>query len=268
MDVENIWQENKSFIQALGGGLLLFLIGTMVIDKVQGGGNRAMTRKLKDAREVLKKPLYDKTARTAAREQNELLTERVDALRAAVAFQPREEFQLRPGDKARNVYLSAVERVRLDLRDLASQRRATLPDGLGIERLENGRNEDLFERHLHALDLLDRVVRIALDAGVVRVKECSITLDRGFESGRGVGPVERTAVDVEVVSDPESVATWLARVETPDPAAGELRAMALPIESAELERRSATDSSVRARVRFLAVRLHDTDPGTDEPSER
>ena len=267
MDLDEIWQEHKRFIVTVVAGMALYFIGGTVLDSVYGADIRDATSAVSRSKRALAQGMYDRADQRDAEEQNAALLERFAALERAVAFAPRDGFTIPTDapDVAQNTYLSAVERVSADLEDLASRTRAVLPDGLGLDMLET-RNVGAIERHLHALDLLERATAMALDAGVRRVRDVRVELDPAFRAGRGLGAVERTTVQMEVEGSPESVARWLARVETPvegDAALGGLRRQALPVKSLEVRRASSKRSDAICNVTFLVVRLHDDETEED-----
>ena len=260
MDLSEIWQEHKRFIVTVASGALLFLIASSVVDAVYGADLSEQRNKIGRATNDLNGPLYTAADKREAEEQNEELASRAMDLEGAIAFVPREAFRLVSASPAaaQNSFMDAGERLRSQLGDLASRRRALLPDGLGIV-MPGTRNVDVFERHLHALDLLERVVQLALKADVRRVRDVRIELDRAFKSGRSLGALEKTEVTVEVEGDPEAVTQWIAMCETPskDATLGvDVRGQALPISSLEIRAASVKRSDVLATVTFVVVRIH------------
>ncbi|MEL6905295.1 MAG: hypothetical protein AAFP22_07815 [Planctomycetota bacterium] len=260
MDLNEIWQEHKRFIVTLCSAALLFFIGTTVVESVFGADRRAKSKAIAESARVLRDPHFTASDRRDAAELKEQLEERTRALEDAVAFVPRPGFliETRAPAAAQNAFMDAGERLRSRLGDLASRRRAVLPDGLGIE-MPGSRNVDVYERHLHALDLLERSLEIGLESGVRRVRNVRIELDRAFKTGRGLGPVERTEVTIEVEGDPEAVTAWIAACETPAEGARsgvDVRGQALPISSIEIRGASVKRSDLLATVTFLVVRIH------------
>lgn len=268
MDLNEIWQEHKRFIVTVVAGLLTFFIANSVVNSLYDGD---ITRKLgtiRNSRAKLGKNLYTPTDRALAEDENELLTASYAEMVEAVAFQPRPGFIADGSTAVKNIYTSAVERVRQRTGDLASRNRAMLVDGLGLEMVQTT-NVDEIERHLHALDMLERALVLALESGVRRVRRVEIDLDPAFKSRRGLSAIERTKVSIETVSTAEAVTRWLAMAETPLPATGEggpgelIRSQPLPVHDLELTRVSAKDDEVRANITFMVVRVHDLDTGEE-----
>lgn len=268
MDLNEIWQEHKRFIVTVVAGLLTFFIANSVVDSLYDGDINKKQGTIRKSRQKLAKDLYTPTDRALAEDENELLSASYAEMVEAVAFQPRPGFIADGSSAVKNIYTTAVERVRQRTADLASRNRAMLVDGLGLEMVQTT-NVDEIERHLHALDLLERALVLALDSGVRRVRRVEIDLDPAFKSRRGLGAIERTKVSIETVSTAEAVTRWLAMAETPLPVTGEggpgelIRSQPLPIHDLELTRVSAKDDEVRANITFMVVRVHDLDTGEE-----
>lgn len=265
MDLNDVWQENKRFIVTVGAGLIAFFIGWMVIDGMYLGDLRAVGRKSLRAIRDLNQELYSVDDRELARAENEALLASYERIAGAIEFVPRPEFQLEGADTSpQNVYSTMVETVRNRVGDLASRRRAFLPDGLGLEPRATA-NVDAIERDLHALDLLERALVLAVDSGVRQVRDVRILLDPAFTRRRGMGAIERTTIEVEVSAKPETVTRWLVRCETPiagdssmsDAALVALRSQALPILSVDMQSQRSKAGELRAKVTFLVVRIHE-----------
>ncbi|MEM8713266.1 MAG: hypothetical protein AAGG01_20160, partial [Planctomycetota bacterium] len=184
MDASEIWQENKKFIMTVGSGLLVFLIGRMVVDSLYAGDIRRTQANTRKAESALKKEMFGSSDLAQAEEENEELQRLYELAREAAAFQPRPEFMIdAAGGSAQSQYQTAQERVRDSLGDLASRKRAFLPDGLDLEMVQT-RNVDAIERRLHALDLLERTLVMALESGVRQVRGIEVRLDPTFKRGR------------------------------------------------------------------------------------
>lgn len=268
MDLNEIWQEHKRFILMVAAGFLTFFVANSVIEGIFQSDIRAATSGVSKSSAILSKELYQSDDRVMAELENESLRDGYDKLVAAAAFRPRPEFDLAQNSSTpQNAYITAVERLEDRLIDLASQKRAILPDGLGLDTVQT-LNVDLVERHLHAVDLLERAVQMALEAGVRRVRGIHVRLDPAFEKSRGLGAIERTRVQIETDSTAEAVTEWLALAETPlapgasGPAAF-VRLQPLPFQDIEMSRVSAKENEVRTSVTFVVVRVHEL-PTDDE----
>lgn len=266
MDLNDIWQENKRFITTVGSGLLVFLIGYLVVEGMYASDIASIKRTNSNARRKLGTEMFTADDRELARDENEALRRSFERLTDAAEFRPRPEFDLEGrGDSAQNVYMTSVERVRDRVGALASRRRAYLPEGLDLEQLKT-KNVDAIERNLHAVDLLERTLVLAIESGVKQVRSVDVKLDPAFTSRRGLGSIEKTEVSVDVVASPDAVARWLLACETPleaDPETS-VRQQSLPIEKIDAKRASSKADEVSAKVTFLVVRVNEVEVNDDE----
>ena len=253
MDFNDYWQENKRFLLTLAGGVIVFFIGKSIVNNVYRSEREAAQRSVdRDRSSLVRDARYQAVDERQAREENEALTQAVERLKTATAFQPRPDFVLdsRKGTPS-NQYFGRVDRVREELEVLASRRGTRLPDGLGLEIVKTNSSEAI-ERHLEAIDLIDRALRHALDAGVERVEKIRVRLDPGFDSRRGVGAVERTAVELKLVSSPEAVVSLL------DASQGDRFGNPLTIGDLTVVGARSTTSEVTANITFYVIRVRET----------
>ena len=116
MNFEDYWQENKRFLGMVGGGLLVFLVGSAVLDSIYEADITAAESKLRRLRGKLAEPTYSTSDRDRARQQNEELHAALDRLSVASAFVPRPAYRLEAeAASASNQYLRALAGVREDL---------------------------------------------------------------------------------------------------------------------------------------------------------
>ncbi|QDV06463.1 hypothetical protein Poly30_19730 [Planctomycetes bacterium Poly30] len=272
MDASEVWQENKKFIITVGSGLFVFLIGTMVINSLYMGDISNIQRATSKAQRELSGEMFSASDLGMAEDENEALRKLYETARAAAEFRPRPEFMLDPsGGSAQAAYQTAQALIRDRLGDLASRKRAFLPDGLDLE-MQKTRNVDALERHMHALDMLERTLVLALESGVRQVRAIEIKLDPTFQRGRGLGAIERTEVTLDCVAPSEAITRWLSLCETPLAAADSessslaaIRAQALPVRELDLKSsQSKKDDDVRARVTFDVVRIHEIEEADED----
>lgn len=255
MDTEQFWQENKRFILTLAAGMLVFFIANATIERLYGApidsARTATTRAMRE----LSDDLYSSSDRELAEQENVALAAGFATVEESAAFKPRPEFRPSSAEAAKSEAIFAVEGVHERVRDLASRSRTRLPDGLDLDAITTT-NVDEIERRMHAVDLLERALSLALRSGIRNVRSISIDLDPAFRSSRGIGPVERTKVTIDVESTAEAVTRWLALALTPDPN-DPMRSQALPIESLEMQRVSTKEDEVQTDVTFLVLRVHE-----------
>lgn len=254
MDFENFWQESKRFVGIVFAAIVVFFIALSVIDGTFGSEAAAIGKSLRRNQSDLSNTArYTRADETAAVEQNEILSDVVERLSAAVAFEPRPEFRLDDSNgSAESQYFGRVDVVRAELETLAGRRGMRIPEGLGLEMLETN-SADAIERHLEALDLIDRVLRMSLQSGVGRVDRVNVRLDPGFGARGGVGEVERTQVELKIVSRPEAIVELIDRTQATQP-----YGQALTIDEIEITGARAKTDEVSATITFLVVRLRET----------
>lgn len=250
MDFGDYWQENKRFLTSVSVGLVVFLIGIMVVSSVYGSDLRRERGQYRDLQRNLKQQRYSSRDHDRAARENEALEAALATLTEAVAFRPREEFRLSEGvGSPSNQYFGKVDDVRESLAILAGRQRLQLPGGLGLEMLKTTRTE-VIERHLEALDMIDRVVHLAAASRVRRVDQIRVRLDPGLDSKQGVGAVERSRVEFDLTSSAESVVQLIMLSQT------DRFGHALAIESLEVKGARSKQDEVRAEIAFLIPRLH------------
>lgn len=257
MDFTDYWQENKRFLVSVGSGLLVFLIGLMIVNSVYGSEVKSEQRKLTNNRRNLRDARYTTGELARAKEENGALQAAVDTLSSAVTFVPREAFRLRhDGSSVGNQYFGTVDRVREELDTLASRNRLRLPEGLGLESLKTQRIE-VVQRHLEALDVIDRVVRLALEVDIRRIDKIQVRLDPGIESRGGVGTVERTQIKFTIIGPAKPIERLIALSQT------DRYGAPMPMGPLDIVAARSKVDEVRAEVTFLVVHLH----GLDEVDE-
>lgn len=254
MDLENYWQENKRTLTWIGGGLLVFLIANSIVGSTYGDALRGALSDRAVQERDLRESRYDDDALDRAAADNEALIEARDALLSAVVFRPRESFVPDPGQGSiSGQYFTRVEMVRDRLSRAASRAGMRPPgDAWGIEMPQTNA-APIYERHLEALDLIDRVVNHALDVGVERIERIQVRLDPAFGSKQGLGRLERTKVELDFRTSAASMTRLLTRTQTPDE-----HDQSLTLEELEVEAERNRPGDVRASVTFTIVRIHET----------
>ena len=251
MDLNEYWQENKRFVMLVAGGLLAFLTGEMLISSLIGDDVRATQSALVRRQGELREERFSTADLDRAREQNEALKQALETLRAGVDFEPRPDYVVAAQAASPTQYFSRVTAVRDELLREAGRLDVRLPEDLGLPALAPTKPAEL-ERHLEALDLIERVVRLAFQHGVPRVERITIRLDPGLGSRKGTGPVERTQVEMRLSGPSDSLVRLLAATQD---------GKGQPLLVGELEmvpERTKTDEA-RLDVTFLVARLKGAD---------
>ncbi|MEW6072485.1 MAG: hypothetical protein AB1726_07830 [Planctomycetota bacterium] len=215
MSLDDYWQENKRFVVTVGGGLVAFLAGYLVIDGRYEGDITAAKGTITRSERELRADLYSESDLAAARAENEALRAAMTTLEGAVGFRPRAEFVLDPAlGSFPNQYLRALTQVREDLLPRANRVNLAIDPGLGMPQLSPTRDEEIV-RCLEALDVIETVATIAIEARVKRIEKIAIRLDPGLSSRNGLGDVERTKVSFELRGSSLALTRVLAATQRP-----------------------------------------------------
>jgi hypothetical protein len=258
MDLNGYWQENKRFLVGVAAGTLVFAIGWMLIDNYLGDELKSQVRAAESARRKLRTEALHTTADLERAEQeNAALVAALAQLSQAVAFQARPGFALDPArGSPSNQYFAVVSATREELLTLAGRGNLRLPENLGLPALSPTREAEI-ERYLQGLDLVDRVVRMALEAGVTRVDAITMQLDPRLTSRQGVGNVERTRVEMKLAGPASPLVQLLLLTQQPAPGGGPLA-----VEKANLQT-ARTSSETLLEVVFVVARVTTPTPNAN-----
>ena len=255
MDLNEYWQENKRFLVATAGGVVVFLAGMIAVDRAFRGELLALQRSAASASAKLRNdPMYDANALAQAQKDNDELKKAVGVLTEATAFKARPGFRLDPkAGPATNQYFSAVSRAREELLRAAGRGNLRIPDDLGLPALAPTREAEI-ERYLEALDLVDRAVHLALEAGVSRIDKIEIRLDPKLASRQGVGEIEKTRVEISASGKPAPLVHFASATQMPSRDPGKDPGPLL-LDKAEIQvsRQSADEAVLQAT--FVAARV-------------
>ncbi len=184
-----------------------------------------------------------------AHAENDALIAAVEELRAAARFEARPGFRLDPGlGSASNQYLRALARVREELLPRANRGNLQVDSALGMPRLSPTREAEIV-RYLEALDVIDTVVGMAINARVQRVDRIQVRLDPGLSSREGLGDVERTRVSLTLTGT--SLALTRLLTSTQRPRDGRV----LHIDELEMVPSRSKENEVRLELTVVAARL-------------
>jgi len=254
MDLNDYWQENKRFVVTVASGAILFVIGSMLVDSL------FRTQLLKEERaanststQLKNTPLFGSADLERAQQQNEALQRSITQLSAAVEFKLRPRFALDPAKgPASNQYFAIVSSVREELLRAAGRANLRLPEDLGLPALSPTREAEI-QKTLEAFDLIERLLRHAIESGVERVDRIEIKLDPRLSSRGGVGTVERTRVTFNAGGAPQPLVRLLLATQArgADPAQ-----QPLVIEKSDLIPSKNKPDEATLEATFCVVRLH------------
>jgi hypothetical protein len=253
MDVDAYWQENKRFVLAVAGGVLLFVVGFAVETAVFQDEILATQRTSQKYRNDLKAAQYTAQDLAEVEAENAALKESVERLTAAANFQPRPEFVPAAGVPVANHYLRTFSRVREELEQRANRAGLALDEALGMPELSPTVESEIV-RYLEALDLVEGVADLAMRARVKRMEKIQVRLDPARSSRQGVGALERTRVQMTLAGSSAAIARVLAWTQRPEIADGETGRV-LTIDQLETSRTAGKAGEVRLDVTFVIARV-------------
>lgn len=261
MDLTNFWQQNKRFVVSLLSGVIVFATGLMVIDGMYGADLAKLSREVNQNETRLRNtPMYTRAERDKAQAQNEALQAAIGGLESRVRFSARPAYQLSSsGSPAASQYFAIVSQAREELLRSAGRANLRVPEDLGLPALSPTRDAEIV-KYLEALDLVDRVVRLALESGVQRIDKIEIRLDPKLNSREGVGALERTRVAFTMSGDPSPLTELLIASQQSREVKLEkqsLRILPLPVEKAEISPARSKSDEASLEVVFLLVSLHE-----------
>jgi len=259
MDLNDYWQENKRFVLTVVAGLIVFMIGSYMIGSFIEDELDSKAKTLRNLQSELRKSRYKARDLSTAKTENLALREARDELIAAVDFRARDLFHADPSrGSLGNQYFSAVTEVRDDLLREAGRAGVRIVPDLGLPALAPTRDDEL-ERHLDALDLIERVLRLAIEEKVERVDRIQIKLDTKLHARGGVGLVEKTKVEMRMSGAADPMIRLIAA--TQDPALGP----PIVIESQEMVPERLKTDEAKLDITFLAPRV--TVPAEEQVEE-
>lgn len=259
MDLNDYWQENKRFVVTVASGAILFVIGSMLVDSLFRNKLALQEREANSVGGKLRNTaLYTGAELERAQQQNQALQQSITQISQAVEFRTRPRFLLDPGKgPASNQYFATVSAVRDELLRAAGRANLRLPEDLGLPALSPTREPEI-QKTLEAFDLVERVLRLALESGVERVDRIEIKLDPRLSARGGVGEIERTRVTFTAGGAPQPLVRLLLASQS---RGSEPAQQALVLEHVDLQPARNKPDEATLEATFCVVRLH---PQTNE----
>lgn len=261
MDLNDYWQENKRFVMTVASGLVVFAIGSQIIGSTIGADLKQERGSLARKTTEYRKSRYLPSDLTLAREENAKLEGVVAELAGRVGFVPRPEFVLDPARGSAGIqYFDEVSRVREGLLRRANRNNVRIVPDLGLPALAPTRDDEI-ERHLEALDVIDRVLNFAVDEGVSRVEKIAIRLDPGLRSRKGIGRVEKTKVTMKMSGPSGPILRLIAATQAPSNGAS------IIVDSLTMVPERLKTDEAKLEITFLVPRLSLVDSENTENFE-
>ncbi|MFT6039866.1 MAG: hypothetical protein ACI9C2_000017 [Gammaproteobacteria bacterium] len=259
MDFDEYWQENKRFVGIVFTGLMVFLIARMGISSTVGAEAKDASTNEAAAVKKLRDAMYSTADRDKARKENEALVTVAGKLKQSVAFEPREGFTIAGAISPSSRYHAALADVREEIMPMAGRSNMVVDADLGQPDLSPTREEEIV-RHLEALDLIDRVLHLAVDVRLGRVDKIHVVLDPSLKSKGGVGAIEKTRVDFEFSGSGAAVLEFLRRSQEPELVIGGRALTILSLDTRAAKRQG----EIQTKLSLAVVRLHEVETSDGE----
>ncbi|MCK6447990.1 MAG: hypothetical protein L6Q99_16475 [Planctomycetes bacterium] len=246
--VEDFWQENKRFVLGVAVGAALFGIGWFASEETLGATLRTQRTRLSTIEKQLAAPRFVAADQERAQAARDRAAEAVATLSGAVGFKARPEFAL-DGTSPASRYFAVQTRVREDVLSLAGRAGLSVPEGLGLPALSPTKEQEIV-RYLEALDVIDRAVHYAIEAGCERIDSIRIALDPRLVSGKAIPDIEKTSIEFELFGGSGPLTRWLA--STQDGRHGG----ALLVDKVDLQASRTKSDEAKLEVTFRVAHLY------------
>jgi hypothetical protein len=216
-DLNAFLQDNRKFLAGSLLGVGVFFAGYALIDSYAGADLRAARNEVGVLRGKMgNASLYSTKNLAAAQEQQKQVEASVKALAKKLNFDRRPQFLLKDdGPSPANQYIGIAAAMRERRLDDARARGIDLVDNVGIPDRSPTEAEDI-RRTLRTLDLIDRVLELAIAPGTRSIDKISIVSDRGGErSGKAIQEEIRVELDMVMTSARLSAIKEAAEVSDP-----------------------------------------------------
>lgn len=198
MNLDALWQRNRNFVLLLVGAVLGFFILLWLLTSGAVSRQEAAGRSLAKAAGELRTPMFGEAQEREAQARLETLRAR-NADFAALALPPvRAEYRLPQGKAPAQYYIELTGALRQDLIAWAMRNNCEVDGSLGLPPVSPTQAQQV-ERVLRGLDVVERVVRLAVASGARKVEKITIA-ERGRRATAGrPAQLDLTPVQLEVV---------------------------------------------------------------------
>ncbi len=247
MDLTEIWEEHKRFILAVGGALLVFFIGTRIVNAMYVNPAKRLDSSADRLERKLRRGVApDSRDLSDLRKVEDDLDERLGAMEKRVRFQPRPDFVLAAGADFDLVYNDRYREVRDDLLERANIEDVDLDPSLGMPETTPTDRLDV-QRHLKALDQVQRVVLVAMENGVEGIPAIRMLAEarKGFLSSQSY--LDRTRVEYELEGTADAVIGVIEALQSSEQFLG--------IADCRIDLDSKVVDQVRAEVEVVGLEM-------------
>jgi hypothetical protein len=196
MNLDTLWQQHRRFLTGILIGLILFFIGKAIIKSTVLTDYKRAETKVKAMKIKLRGSSY--TAAQVLHLEKHLaeLKDRSNALAAVTLAPLRSSFSPAPSQSPGQHYIQWTGQLRDDLIAFALRNNVDVEDSLGIPAQQPAQVNQM-ERVMRGLDVIDRVVRMAVLAGASQIDDIEIRMRSERRRGRAMA---NQALDLVPVS--------------------------------------------------------------------
>ena len=198
MNLDALWQQHRSFIVGVTIGIVVFLIGRAVVGSTAKADLDRAERQIRTFKGKLKGSSY--SAQQVAQLEGHLqdLQERGTALSSVTLAPLRAEFSPASGQSSGQHYIQWTGQLRDELIAFSLRNNVDVEDTLGIPDQQPAQ-VDQMESVMRGLDVVDRVVRMAVVAGAASVEDIDIRLRSSRSRGRATADQALSLIPVSCV---------------------------------------------------------------------
>lgn len=212
MNFDAFWQTHRRFILGLAGGVVAFFILLAFTSSGAKEDFRRSSSSISSTRRKMNSSSMYGAAQVATLEKRlASLQERNAELGRMSLPQFRERFRIPSGTPAAQHYISLTGELRDEIIGWSLRHNCEVDDSLGLPPVSPSQPQQI-ERILHGLDVVDRVVHMAVDHGASKVDKIRISQKRRRRSGRHASPLDITPVTMEIVFKRVSATPFLRKL--------------------------------------------------------
>jgi hypothetical protein len=222
MNLDTMWQLHRRFIIGVAIGLVVFLLGMAMIGNTAGKDLKRSNAAIGKYKRSLNSPVYSQAQVSELNTRLREMEERTQRLAKSVLPPLRAEYASTVGQSPTQHYIELTGRLRTDLLGWALRQNVEIDQSLGLPA-QSPTQPQLISRVLAGLDLVERVCRLAVQAGADEVADIQIASrilkKRSTTSG---SPLVLTPVTLEVVFYDSSPRAFLDAILEPGDGLGSL----------------------------------------------
>ena len=211
MNLDTFWQTHRQFLVITAIGLGVFLIGEMIVGSLAGSNLAKAERDIRAAKRALAESSYSSTQVSELNNRLDGLELRTTELALLALPDLREGFETPVGTSPSRHYIELTGRLRQELIAWAMRQNVEVDESLGLPPVSPTEAQTI-SRVLRGLDIVERVVRLAVRSGARAVEDIEITTRlRQHKRMRGMpeSPLDTTPVSAVVVFDGDAVYPFL-----------------------------------------------------------